>query len=347
MLWFRLCFVLPLFLALSSPADGEVVFSWATIGNAGNAPDPTTGFGAVDYEYRISTTEVTNAQYVEFLNSVEQTSGLPGDDPSLYVSLMRQISSGGITWSGSPGNYTFATKPNMANKPVNYVSLFDAMRFVNWLHNGQGDGDTETGVYTIGSGLDAVRAPNARFWIPDENEWYKAAYHHPASQGGDLDDYWLYPTSSNTPPETASSDSSGDIVNTGARVANFDFAGLGNDAGGLTTVGTAGEASMSFYGTHDQGGNVWEWTESLVSGPLGPCGRLRGGSLIREVESLQAINPIQRSADSFHYEVGFRVASIPEPQSLSLLMLLSGSLFGCTWRLRMANCPRSKQEVLA
>ena len=34
-----------------------------------------------------------------------------------------------------------------ANKPVTYVSFFDAMRFTNWLHNGQGTGDTESGVY--------------------------------------------------------------------------------------------------------------------------------------------------------------------------------------------------------
>ena len=38
-----------------------------------------------------------------------------------------------------------------ANRPVDYVSFWDAARFTNWLHNGQGlGGDTENGAYTLG-----------------------------------------------------------------------------------------------------------------------------------------------------------------------------------------------------
>jgi hypothetical protein len=42
-------------LVLSStiPVLGDVTFDWATVGNPGNAADDT-GFGAVDYAYRIS-----------------------------------------------------------------------------------------------------------------------------------------------------------------------------------------------------------------------------------------------------------------------------------------------------
>ncbi len=65
---------------------------------------------------------------------------------------------------------------------MNYVSFFDAMRFTNWLHNGQGSGDTESGAYTIGSGTDEVRSANAKYWIPSEDEWYKAAYYDPNSR---------------------------------------------------------------------------------------------------------------------------------------------------------------------
>jgi len=32
---------------------------------------------------------------------------------------------------------------------VNFVSFYDSLRFANWLSNGQGSGDTETGAYTI------------------------------------------------------------------------------------------------------------------------------------------------------------------------------------------------------
>ena len=41
---------------------------------------------------------------------------------------------------GNPGN-------DNDNRPVNYVSFWDAARFSNWLHNGQGSGDTESGAY--------------------------------------------------------------------------------------------------------------------------------------------------------------------------------------------------------
>lgn len=34
-------------------------------------------------------------------------------------------------------------------RPITYVSWFDAARYTNWLHNGQGTGDTETGAYTL------------------------------------------------------------------------------------------------------------------------------------------------------------------------------------------------------
>ncbi len=43
----------------------------------------------------------------------------------------------------------------------------------------------------------------ANFFIPSEDEWYKAAYYQPADQGGDTDNYWLYPTASNTEPTIA------------------------------------------------------------------------------------------------------------------------------------------------
>ena len=32
---------------------------------------------------------------------------------------------------------------------MNYVTWYDTIRFANWLNNGQGTGDTETGAYTL------------------------------------------------------------------------------------------------------------------------------------------------------------------------------------------------------
>jgi len=233
----------------------------------------------------------------------------------------------GITRSGSSGSFTYATKTNMANKPVNFVSFFDSMRFTNWLHNGQGAGSTETGVYNIANGVSETREPNATFFLPSEDEWYKAAYHQPASQGGDSDNYWLYPTTSNSNiPTVATANSVGDISNPGTNVANhFSGADWNGLNGNVTTVGSAGPNSASFYGTFDQAGNVWEWNEAVL---LGSSREIRGGSLFDLFGgNLRSSNSLFRGPSLEFDSIGFRVASVvPEPASASLALLGLGGL---------------------
>ena len=299
------------------------------VGNLGNAADPLTGnlYGSVSYDYRIGTTEVTNAQYAEFLNFKAAS-----DPLALYNTNMGSSARGGITRSGVSGSFTYSTKTNMGDKPVNFVSWYDAIRFANWLHNGQGAGDTETGAYTIlggtatpSNGLSITRNAGATWFLTSEDEWYKSAYHQPSAQGGDSDDYWLYPTASNSAPTVATANSVGDISNPGANVANYlSGADWNSQNGNVTTVGSAGPLSDSFYGTADQGGNVWEWNEALISGSFRG---LRGGSFLISADSL-------RSSFRFYYDpresnnVGFRVATVPEPSTLLLGAL---GMIGLLW----------------
>ena len=44
---------------------------------------------------------------------------------------------------------------------MNYVSYFDALRFANWMNNGQESGDTESGAYTLldGTGFPLAMIP--------------------------------------------------------------------------------------------------------------------------------------------------------------------------------------------
>ncbi|MFG0327502.1 MAG: formylglycine-generating enzyme family protein [Phycisphaerales bacterium JB037] len=294
-----------------------ILMDWVTVGNAGNAADPTTGFGSVGYEYRIGTYEVTNAQYAAFLNAVAAS-----DPNQLYTTLMGSDARGGITRSGSDGSYTYSVKANMGNKPVNFVNWYDAARMANWMTNGQGSGGTESGVYTL-TGIDSISTINRdlsnpnQVFIPNEDEWYKAAYHQPETLGGDSDGYWLYPTASNSVPTIAMASSTGDISNPGTNVANYLFGADWNSVNGhVTTVGSAGPDSASFYGTSDQGGNVWEWNETLFVSSRG----IRGGSWEDFEDALRSSEGSHHApTDKLPY-IGFRLARpVPGPGPVALV----------------------------
>ncbi len=124
---------------------------WSPVGNAGNAKDPATGslFGAVPYVYNIGTKDVTASQYVEFLNA-KDTGG--ANTLFLYNGNMSNPTYGGISFTaGNPSGSKYGVIGTRGDHPANYTTWYDAIRFANWLNNGQGSGDTETGAYALGS----------------------------------------------------------------------------------------------------------------------------------------------------------------------------------------------------
>jgi len=296
---------------LIASSSSPVTMAWTPIGNPGNACDPQPGsngapagcFGSVGYAYDIGTYEVTNAQYVEFLNAKAAA-----DPLGLYSSFMSNVPAyGGIARNGTSGSYSYTAIVGREQMPVNYVSWFDAVRFANWMNNGQGIGDTETGSYTLLGGtatpsnaLTITRNGSATIFLASEDEWYKAAYYDALSTS-----YFDYPagtsvqTVCSTPTATANR-------------ANCDLK--------LTTATDRGSytGSPSPSGTFDQGGNVWEWNESLISGTLrgvrGGAFNSSPGNLSAGVRGTNA--PINEVA-----VVGFRVSLIPEPGTGLLVMM--------------------------
>lgn len=275
-----------------------------TVGHAGNAPD-TNGLGHVARPFRIGRYEITAAQYVEFLNAKARADG----DGNLWNNDMDKVRSGPgprceIRRSGERGSYQHSVAPDYANRPVNFVSFLDACRFCNWLHNGQGDGDTEDGAYTLKGyqGMDGRRIrrnPGARFFVPTEDEWHKAAYYDPAKPGGA--GYWRYPTRSNEKPGR-------DFASTNAANYYADGNLLTNHF--FTEVGAFSNAPSAF-GTFDQGGNVYEWTEALTPPFLRG---LRGGGFNSDDAGLNLPPPSHYyTSKSDVHCVGFRVAAaVPE-----------------------------------
>ena len=317
----RLLVLVALFFSLPAQA---ITIDWVPIGNAGNAADtPSTNCfaadcGSVAYDYWISKYEVTNTQYAEFLNAKAASDPLGLYNPNMDSDAIF----GGITRSGVSGSFTYTAKAGFANKPVTYVSFYDALRFANWLNNGQGIGDTETGAYTLlggtatpSNGLTVPRNGGANIFLPSENEWYKAAYY---SAGGV---YFDYPTGTNS--ETG-------CVAPGADTGNS--ANCDNALGALTDAGAYG-LSNSPYGTYDQGGNVFEWNEQIVSGSYRGD---RGGGWNGSVLYLAASGPYGGGSTTYeNIRIGFRVASVPEPGPGLLGMTAVLSL--AAWRKRTAK----------
>ena len=314
-----------LFLMGSVSWAQSISMSYVTVGNPGNAPDSATGsdYGSVSYSYDIGKYDVTDSQYAAFLNDVDPTGANTLD---LYSPL--GDAEYGISYnSGAANGAKFSIMTGYANMPVVDVDYWDTLRFVNRMNNGEGHASTETGAYTLlGGNTDGHGTPsnassllanpqhnaNATVWLPSENEWYKAAYYDPANQT-----YSTYATQSDTAP--------GNMIGNGADEANY-YTGNGysvtqsstyvSSTNYLTATGTF-SGSKSYYGTFDQSGDVFNWEATTVSSQY-PV--LRGGAWDFVSGGLSSSDRDDGDPTDSGDFVGFRVASIPEPNSIMLIL---------------------------
>jgi sulfatase modifying factor 1 len=280
----------------------QFTIDFVPIGDAGNTGDTAeAGYGGVGYAYRIGTYEVTINQFTKAYNADNSI----GDGDEDY-------------W-GSYGT----------GAPATYVYWHEAARFCNWLTTG----DADLGYYSTGGSYDDTPdhglshkqyadANGLTYFIPTEDEWYKAAYY----KGGGTDaGYWDYPTQHDTTssPGIDGIDSSGDTDPGDFDAVFYD----GYNQGHPNDVGNSGVGSA--YGTYGQGGNVWEWNEAVIGSSRG----LRGGDwYILGSDYLHASNRSSYYPADEGYNVGFRVASVPEPGSITLL--LCGLVGVLLWRRR-------------
>src|SRR3954451_6048421 len=320
---------------LLPPAVHAITINTVPVGNANNPQDFQSNgiFGRVTSDYRIATTEVTNAQYVAFLNAVAAA------DPSgLYNTQMNFTSRGGIVRSGSPGTYTYSVKPDAVgvlpnngtytygDKPVVFVSFFDAIRFTNWVNNGANStSSTETGAYTLASGNSVTRNAGALWFMPSEDQWYKAAYYDPSTST-----YYDYPTKSNSQPDNhLPSADSGNSAN----YFNGSFTTNPNGSYPFTPAG-AYALSKSAYGTLDQAGSAWEWTETFGSSNISRI--TRGGAFDTDATQLNAANRTAVGLTTEIEDIGFRIATIAVPGDYNVNGVVDASDY-VLWRKNLGQ----------
>jgi hypothetical protein len=156
---------------------------------------------------------------------------------------------------------------------------------------------------SLGSAV--VRKAGAQMFLPTENEWYKAAYY---KGGGTNAGYWIYPTSSDGEPGRDMTE----VTNPGNNVNRFRIVPedpFPIDPPAFQTVAGEFELSASPYGTFDQGGNLWEWTEIWI--PASSTRLLRGGSFANEALTLKAgYRAFDFPPELEHQYHGFRVGEV-------------------------------------
>lgn len=187
------------------------------IGDEGNHSD-TTGYGSVGYCYYMSKYPLTNYEYSQFLNAIDPEGYNP---QGIYHWKMTDHILGGIIFDLNADNgKKYAVKPHMQNKPVNFINWFDCARYCNWLHNkkpiftstSNAANSINSGAYEVGTnikGNTVAKNSNAKYHIPTEDEWYKAAYYKGQSTDAG---YWLYATQSDTAPTPVHANDIGDAI---------------------------------------------------------------------------------------------------------------------------------------
>ncbi len=293
--------VVVLTLATSASADtfgtgnNQFIIDFVPISGSTN---PTSGYGIVNNDYRMGTLEITNDQWAKFVTAY----GTPTGDPS----------------EAYDGDHVFTG----TNVPTNYTSWYEAAQFVNWLNTStnhqaaykftgtQGTSNYTLDVWQVGdTGYNAsnpYRNSNAFYFLPTEDEWVKAAYWN----GTNLQTY-----------ATKAGESLTQGDGTSGTGWNYWDNGYATNPLGPWNVGSGSE---ELNGTYDMMGNVIEWTESgeYTSDPF-RC--YRGGSYGEFDDSLRSSNRGDIYPDFESDQLGFRVASVPEPATLLLLSL--GGLF--------------------
>jgi formylglycine-generating enzyme required for sulfatase activity len=221
------------------PFTDAVYSSCAEVQPAEKQP-PCQQVGGVGYRYGIGQLEVTVAQYVAFLNTVDPTGSNRHKLYSTNESSSEWPKYGQIDFSAAAraGRHYSVASPEWAGKPYGFANFLRSARFANSLYNGRLlskhasanagfryvtyrvrlSRQTERGMYDM-SARAMTRSHRSGFVVPSQDEWIKAAYYDPSGEG--KYSYWKYPTNpgvfgdntATAPFSTTLDPTTGDVTN--------------------------------------------------------------------------------------------------------------------------------------
>jgi formylglycine-generating enzyme required for sulfatase activity len=280
-----------------------------------SATNPTSGCGIVNYYYRMGTYEISNDQWDKFTASLGvPVTGNQGSEGS-------QIAYGQSFYDWGTG---------ATSVPTNNVSWYEAAQFVNWLNTTSGSqpaykftGTQGTSNYTFAlwaagdlgyNAANPYRNTAARYFLPSDDEWVKAAYWN----GAELQAY---------------ANKAGESVTQGhdtGRGWNYYSNGFATDPYGPWNVGSG---SQELNGTYDMMGNNWEWMERGDPDVAADSSRwLRGGNWGNDYPYMTSSARFSNDPRNERSDLGFRVASVPEPGSLVMIAMIAVSGLLYYWR---------------
>lgn len=293
---------------------------WATITHPGNESYtlvrpglPPKQVGRVDYEFQISRTEVTGAEWFEFVQAYAPYVDAAHAFGTAFTS--RWI----VPHSVPGGGFAYDLNPVGANRAITSNWHF-AARYVNWLHNGKAltQDAFERGVYdtsTFGTAPDGSltdqmsHSAHAKYWIPTEDEWIKSVYFDPNRYGIAQSGYWPYPYASELPPVTG-------VPGEGETSAGQLWGPYGPfDVG-------AYRDSQTPWGLWDASGGEDEWLESPGISFAGQfLYRVRAGTSASPIDPKywDSINEVTHFGLRPQFSSGLRLArQIPSPNWLAV-----------------------------
>ena len=278
--------------------------NFVQISQTNNATDPLTGsrYGAVPYEYRAGVNEISQNDITK-----ATAGGLSNVTAGVYV----------------------------GDKPAANITWYEAAAFVNWLNTSSGKTaaysltfsntqwsmalQSSSNAWTLG-GTNLYRNKDAYYFLPSENEWYKAAYYNRTGTN-----YFLYPMTSSSDPTAVTS---GTNANTAVyNQSNVQGPAAVNLAGGLSTYGTMGQAA-----------NMWDWMETAADGTNTTSDEnrnIRGGRFESGSFQIGSTTALAFGPSTPDINIGFRVASVPEPSTYALLLLGAGAMY--LWKRRQGS----------